>query len=488
MIFYGRKIIGKYRLLREIGNGSAGNVYLAEDLVLGKRWAVKAVPAEKVHLAGGARLLAELDHPGIVRITDRLTEDGVVYTVMDHIEGTRLDRYREGREISVSEACFLAAQICGILEYLHSRPVPVIFRDLKPTNLILAEDGSLRLIDFDAAVRADEANGIMQGTRGYAAPEQFSGKSSEKSDLYAAGACLRFLMPSAIREAGQSLYGKEDWGEVQKICRKAMAEKPEDRYASAGEMKAALLAAVGQQPYKADPRPQTALRLTAVLLALILLLITRAGVSAAFQRQYRNIIAEGDYPAAVDLRPSEESNYLAILNKYEREGRTEEGIRLVRMLREEYPEETRQHTEVPMRIGLLDLTGSLYDPSFAADPKDAEAIFREIGAQDFETAAHAQWTFSDQVDWQETAKAVQMIGNGISEGSAETVIRKELWYAEFLLTYPEQLAPYLGDPVSDAGKALASAEHFLTGCPPEIRVIAEQKLESLKRSAETLKR
>jgi serine/threonine-protein kinase len=143
-----------------------------------------------------AEILSKLQHPNIAAVHDYFIENGRHYLSMEYIEGTDLNRIvlREGAQ-SPEKVQNWAVQLAGILEYLHGLSPPVVHRDISPENILLRADGSLALIDFGAAKEiASNFTGTIIGKQSYIAPEQFRGKPSAKSDVYALGATLYYLL------------------------------------------------------------------------------------------------------------------------------------------------------------------------------------------------------------------------------------------------------------------------------------------------------
>ncbi|MEM8998216.1 MAG: serine/threonine-protein kinase, partial [Acidobacteriota bacterium] len=202
--------IGPYRVLREIGRGGMGTVYLAErdDGHYRQRVAVKVLrrgPESRemrLHLKRERQILAALDHPHIAKLLDGgNTADGRPYIVMDFVEGEPLDAYCERRRLTVSERLGLFLDVCSAVRFAHARLV--IHRDLKPSNLLVAADGTVKLLDFGIAklLEAGEdetalalptelatptATGWMLLTPEYASPEQVAGQPlTVASDVYA---------------------------------------------------------------------------------------------------------------------------------------------------------------------------------------------------------------------------------------------------------------------------------------------------------------
>jgi hypothetical protein len=195
-----------------VGAGGFGAVHLAEDTHLGDRQvAIKEMsqlgltPEE---LRGAveafrreALLLAKLLHPNLPRIYEQFHEDGQWYLVMDFIEGETLESslaQAPGGRLTVAQVLPLAAQLCSVLDYLHTRTPPIIFRDLKPANVLMTSAGQLYLIDFGIARHfkpGQTRDTVAFGSAGYAAPEQYGkAQTTTQADLYSLGATLHQLL------------------------------------------------------------------------------------------------------------------------------------------------------------------------------------------------------------------------------------------------------------------------------------------------------
>lgn len=213
MLETGVVLQNRYRIQRRIGGGGMGVVYLADDTRLaGRQCAVKEMsPAQ---LAPGdrnwaiqafrqeAQMLANLHHPGLTNVTDFFPEGGNWYLVMEYIQGetleSRLERAPNGR-FTLDEALRITRQICEVLDYLHGQQPPVVFRDLKPGNVMLDEKGQVKLIDFGVArffKSGRTQDTVNLGTPGYAAPEQYGGmgQTDPRSDIYSLGVLLHQLV------------------------------------------------------------------------------------------------------------------------------------------------------------------------------------------------------------------------------------------------------------------------------------------------------
>lgn len=196
----------RYQISRQLGAGGQGFAYLAKDYSTQEELVLKEfvlpiyvdVSARRQALERfekEARLLAELDHPQVVRLAGFFVEDHRAYLVLEHIDGDNLRTIIEERgPLPETEIRALALQMAEILTYLHSLSPPLVHRDFTPDNLILGKDGKLKLIDFNVAQQMETATtGTVVGKQAYLPPEQFRGQATTASDLYAMGATLYFL-------------------------------------------------------------------------------------------------------------------------------------------------------------------------------------------------------------------------------------------------------------------------------------------------------
>lgn len=221
------QMLGKYMMLEILGQGGNGVVYLVKDVVLEKQWAMKQISREGDSMEE-ALIMKELDHPGIPRITDQIIDKNYYYLIMDYCRGESLVKYCRSHKITEDTVIDWAIQLCDILEYLHRQNPPVIFRDMKPANVICSENGRLKLIDFGIA-KLDVKDADAKGTKGFAAPEQYEGKYSVQSDIYNLGATLLWCI------------GKCKCLSMERILRKAVRGKPEGRYADVQALRQKLL-------------------------------------------------------------------------------------------------------------------------------------------------------------------------------------------------------------------------------------------------------
>ena len=203
---------GRYHTINQLGQGGMGSVYKAEDTELGKRLvavkemgqrgltaqeAIEATEAFKQE----AMMLAGLLHPHLPRIYDHFLENGRWYLVMDFIEGQTLEDYlgkQPGQRLPLQEALEYAIQLCSVLDYLHTRQPAIIFRDLKPSNVMRTNDNQLYLVDFGIARHfkpGQARDTVAFGSPGYAAPEQYGKvQTTPAADIYSLGALLHQML------------------------------------------------------------------------------------------------------------------------------------------------------------------------------------------------------------------------------------------------------------------------------------------------------
>lgn len=215
----------RYCILERIGKGGTGQVYLARDMELGLDRAVKELPVSR---KGEAEILRRLAHPSIPGMIDFIEKEDVCYLVMEYIRGKSLgDWQRAGRIFSGREVLDYGIAAAGVLGYLHGQKPPVCYGDLKPDNLMLAESGKIYLVDFGSVVSDYGGNRrICEGTRGYAAPEQYAGRVEKRSDVYALGRTLQALLGK--RRRFLFFRNMELYFVLAKCCRKKAAGRYPD--------------------------------------------------------------------------------------------------------------------------------------------------------------------------------------------------------------------------------------------------------------------
>lgn len=354
MLEIGSYVDGKYKILNKIGEGGSGNVYLAMNEKANKTWAIKEVKKEDKDpetqtifinsLMVEIDLMKKLDHKYLPSIIDVITQEETFLIVMDYVEGKSLDTYLKHGACDQEAAIEWAKQLCDVLGYLHNCNPPIIYRDLKPGNIMLRENsgvGEITLIDFGAAREfkqsAKSSDTVCLGTPGYAAPEQWggNGQTDGRTDIYCLGTTLYHLVtgiepkPSEmkpIRQINPNLSsGLED------IILKCTRLSPDERYQTCDELRYAL---EHYLELEHSYRRMLKKRIRLVATTGILSIIAGAGAifGASMENKTRNSSydvyltqAEGyssadqdkkleGYRNAINLNPEDERAYLSLID------------------------------------------------------------------------------------------------------------------------------------------------------------------------------
>jgi serine/threonine-protein kinase len=274
----------KYRIVRLVGGGGMAWVYQVEELPAGsgRLWALKELrpqTQDRTERATGrklfdqeAALLRGLDHPNIPKIADSFEEEGRSCLVMEFVLGESLEKRLRSANAPLLETDVLnwAAQLCDALTYLHAQSPPIIFRDLKPSNIMVTNTGQVKLIDFGIARTykiGKKRDTVAMGSENYAAPEQWGkGQTDGRSDVYALGATMYHLLanmaPTPAFLPSEPLPLANYNGAVSRatvaIVEKAMNRDRAARFQTAAEMREAILAAfpAGYAPPPPVVQPQ----------------------------------------------------------------------------------------------------------------------------------------------------------------------------------------------------------------------------------------
>ncbi|MEO9059333.1 MAG: serine/threonine protein kinase [Ktedonobacteraceae bacterium] len=255
-------LIKRYMIQRTIGHGGMGAVYLARDLRRQTNCAIKEmslsmVPAEDrvkavQNFKAEAKMLAGLNHPNLPTFSGFFTEGTRHFLVMEYVDGMTLDAFLEHNNGPFPERRVLAwaKQLCDVLAYLHSQHPPIIFRDMKPGNIMLMRNGRVKLIDFGIARffrHTSSQDTQLLGTPGFAPPEQYGkAQTDERSDIYSLAMTLFQLLTNTLSEKG---FGLQDVHAVNpsislhvaRTLEKATSLKPEDRFQTVEAFRRALL-------------------------------------------------------------------------------------------------------------------------------------------------------------------------------------------------------------------------------------------------------
>lgn len=293
----------RYRLVREIGRGSMGVVYEAYHLDLGRTVALKLLPKEQTgsveHLArfrAEARAIAKIGHENLVKLFDfGVSQEGQAYFAMELLEGETLEaRLSRERGMDYREGLRIGVQVCRALEAAHQ--AGLVHRDIKPANLFLTREGGVKLLDFGLAQTVNAGSSdpasspgvvAMAGTPEYMAPEQTLANADVRCDLYALGAVLYELSTGALPHEGENTVALLDAklknsvvppskrapqrglpAALDQVLLRALATNPEDRFASATELRRAL-EDVLQRPARSLARRRKLLATAVALVGLL---------------------------------------------------------------------------------------------------------------------------------------------------------------------------------------------------------------------------
>ena len=350
MLEIGSLVDGKYRILRKVGQGGMSVVYMAINERANKTWAIKEIRKDgtqnyevvKQGLIVETDMLKRLDHPHLPSIIDVIDGDGSFLIVMDFIEGKTLNEILKEYGSQPQESVIdWAKQLCDVLGYLHSRTPAIIYRDMKPSNVMLKPDGNVVLFDFGTAREYKSQNledTVCLGTRGYAAPEQYGGQgqTTERTDIYCLGATMYHLLtghnPS---EPPYEMYPIRYWNPalskgLEAIILKCTQKNPIDRYQSCAELMYAL-EHFEEEDEEYRRKQKNKFRLFAIPAALAVTFGIGAGVFAGIESHTTNtsydayIIAArnstvkideiANYKKAINLDPYQGEGYLALLQE-----------------------------------------------------------------------------------------------------------------------------------------------------------------------------
>lgn len=307
----GAQMIGPYRVLRELGKGGMGVVYLAvrDDGAFRKNVAIKLLRGDAVtpefveRFRNERQVLANFDHPNIARILDGGdTTERMPYYVMEYVEGRPIDKYCDEDKLSLNDRLKLFQKLCGALQYLHQNQV--IHRDLKPGNILVSNEGVVKLLDFGIAKQLGPASMELTTAEGtpltpaYASPEQFTGRADARSDIYTLGVILYLMLTGKLPDQGTikppSESVREDtqrtqettkqlkkrlMGDLDMVVLKAMHRESRQRYESAQDLAEDLERFMNGQPVLARGRAGIAPKTLGIAAGVLLVLLGGGGAA-----------------------------------------------------------------------------------------------------------------------------------------------------------------------------------------------------------------
>ncbi len=362
MLEIGSIVDNKYKILSEIGHGGMSVVYLAINERANKTWAIKEVRKDgvvdfesvKQGLVVETEMLKKLNHNNLPSIIDVIDTEDSFLIIMDYIEGTSLAAILKTAGAQPEENVVRwARQLCDVLGYLHGQNPPIIYRDMKPANVMLKPDGNVMLIDFGTARefknRAMVEDTTCLGTRGYAAPEQFGGRgqTDARTDIYCLGATMYHLItghspaepPYEIKPISYWIPQYAGSG-LEKLILKCTQQDPAERYQNCAELMYALDHYRDEDDIIQKKRKKQWRRfITAAIIGLVGLLGVagmRIAWNGAKQASYGSLVkkaideteiedAEKDLMQAIALDPGAPSAYQAMWDIVDKDRTSHEG-------------------------------------------------------------------------------------------------------------------------------------------------------------------
>lgn len=403
----GTVIDGKYEILKEIGHGGMSTVYLAMDKRLNKQWAVKEIRKKGSgkndeivvnSLLAEANLMKRLDHPALPRIVDIIDNGITIYVVMDYIEGESLDKilseYGAQPEDRVVE---WAKQLCDALSYLHSQKPPIIYRDMKPANVMLKPEGNIKIIDFGIAREYKEQNlsdTTVLGTKGYAPPEQYSGQTDPRSDIFALGMTMHHLLTGIDPRNGEPYAPVRQWNPelsegIEIIIDRCVEPAAENRYQSCSDL---LYDLEHPELITKGFKKKQKRKLISFIVALslsIVLAVTGVGLDLAAtsvnNNDYDVNIATSDpekYFAAVEIYPERTDAYEKLIEYYKTHDAANEDITKIGNTIEAHADvlDLTQPAVADLYYDMGKLYFSDYDGSFKSRAVNAQNFFAQASS------------------------------------------------------------------------------------------------------------
>jgi len=399
----GTVIDGKYEILTEIGRGGMSIVYLAMDKHLNKQWAIKEIRKKGNgkndeivvnSLLAEANMMKKLDHPSLPRIVDIIDNGITIYVVMDYIEGESLDKILNEYGAQPEEMVIgWAKQLCDALSYLHSQKPSIIYRDMKPANVMLKPEGNIKIIDFGIAREYKEQNladTTVLGTKGYAPPEQYSGQTDPRSDIFALGMTMHHLLTGVDPRNGEPYASVRQWNPelsegIEIIIDRCVEPAAENRYQSCADLLYDL-----EHPElitRGFKKKQKRKLISFIVAASISIIAAVAGVvlnlsaTQVNNQDYDANISGSDpekYFAAVEIYPSRVDAYNTLIEYYKNHEATNDQITKVGNTIEAHVEELDiSSSEIAdMYYDMGKLYFSDYEGSFKSRAVNAQTFFK----------------------------------------------------------------------------------------------------------------
>ena len=386
----GSVIDGKYEILRKIGQGGMSVVYLAMDTHLNKQWAVKEIRKKGNgkddvvivnSLLAEVNMMKKLDHPSLPRIVDIIDNGETIFVVMDYIEGESLDKILLEYGPQPEELVIAwAKQLCDVLSYLHSQKPPIIYRDMKPANIMLKPEGNIKIIDFGIAREYKEqslADTTVLGTKGYAPPEQYSGQTDARSDIFALGMTMHHLLTGIDPRGGEKYVPVRMWNPelsegIEIIIDKCVQPAAENRYQNCSDLLYDLEHPdLITEDYK---RIQKRKLRAFVISGTLAVALAAAGITCRVtaktinNNDYENLVSVSEstsvdekidsYMKAIDIYPEKLDAYEKMLTAYEDDGifgkkQNDQFLGIYNRNKSKFDTSSKEYAELNYQIGMM---------------------------------------------------------------------------------------------------------------------------------------
>ena len=433
MLEIGSLLDGKYKILNKIGQGGMSVVYLAMNEKANKQWAIKEMRKEKnknyeimkQSLITETNLLKELKHPYLPSIADIIENDDTIIIVMDYVEGRPLsDILSEEGVIEEDKVADYAIQLCDVLDYLHSQNPPIIYRDLKPANIMLRPDGKITLIDFGTARKYNYdsvSDTTCLGTIGYAAPEQFAGETlrqtDARTDIYNLGATMYHLLTGVNpSEPPYELYPIRRWDEslsngLEKIILRATRKDPDKRFNDCKEMSYALQHFRDlDDSYIATQKKKIYLFAASLILSFTffsMAIVVNGMEKREISKLYNNYLSEAAlkiasagsenvvdsdilklFRDAINISPNSTEAYIRMLDYYCDLGQTRNGLMAISAMIASGTGDLGNNDDLMMRMGQIYFLGNSKDTEFDIDYGTAARYFDKVNIKKYPQAKY----------------------------------------------------------------------------------------------------
>ena len=433
MLEIGSLLDGKYKILNKIGQGGMSVVYLAMNEKANKQWAIKEMRKEKnknyeimkQSLITETNLLKELKHSYLPSIADIIENDDTIIIVMDYVEGRPLsDILLEEGTIEEDKVVDYAIQLCDVLDYLHSQNPPIIYRDLKPANIMLRPDGKITLIDFGTARKYNYdsvSDTTCLGTIGYAAPEQFAGETlrqtDARTDIYNLGATMYHLLTGVNpSEPPYELYPIRRWDEslsngLEKIILRATRKDPDKRFNDCKEMSYALQHFRDlDDSYIATQKKKIFLFAASLILSFTFFsvaIVVNGMEKREISKVYNNYLSEAAlkiastgsenvvdsdilklFQDAINISPNSTEAYIRMLDYYCDLGQTRNGLMAISAMIASGTGDLGNNDDLMMRMGQIYFLGNSKDTEFNIDYGTAARYFDKVNIKKYPQAKY----------------------------------------------------------------------------------------------------